>query len=106
METLSSADGSPIAYERSGSGPALVVATGAFCNRASSMPLAEHLGGHYTVYRFDRRGRGDSGDTPPWAVGREVEDLAADGGAGAAAGLRRPPGQRRGGPGCPAGRDR
>jgi pimeloyl-ACP methyl ester carboxylesterase len=77
METLTSADGTPIAYERSGSGPALVVATGAFCNRASSVPLAEHLGDRYTVYRFDRRGRGDSGDTPPWAVGREVEDLAA-----------------------------
>ena len=77
MEILTSADGTPIAYERSGSGPALVVATGAFCDRASSAPLAEHLADRYTVYRFDRRGRGDSGDTPPWAVGREVEDLAA-----------------------------
>jgi pimeloyl-ACP methyl ester carboxylesterase len=77
MQTLTSADATPIAYERSGSGPALVVATGAFCNRASSGPLAEALGDRYTVYRFDRRGRGDSGDTPPWAVEREVEDLAA-----------------------------
>jgi pimeloyl-ACP methyl ester carboxylesterase len=77
METVTSADGTAIAYERSGSGPALVVATGAFCDRASSVPLAERLGDRYTVYRFDRRGRGDSGDTPPWAVRREVEDLAA-----------------------------
>jgi pimeloyl-ACP methyl ester carboxylesterase len=77
METLTSADGTAIAYERSGSGPALVVATGAFCDRLSSAPLAEHLRDRHTVYRFDRRGRGDSGDTPPWSVDREVEDLAA-----------------------------
>ena len=77
METVTSADGTPIAYERSGSGPALVVSTGAFCDRLSSAPLAEHLRDRYTAYRFDRRGRGDSGDTPPWSVAREVEDLAA-----------------------------
>lgn len=77
METVTSADGTPIVYERSGGGPALVVSTGAFCDRLSSAPLAERLSDRYTVYRFDRRGRGDSGDTPPWAVGREVEDLAA-----------------------------
>jgi pimeloyl-ACP methyl ester carboxylesterase len=77
METVTSADGTPIAYERSGSGPALVMSTGAFCDRLSSAPLAEHLRDRYTVYRFDRRGRGDSGDTPPWSVAREVEDLAA-----------------------------
>ena len=77
METVTSADGTSIAYERSGSGPALVVSTGAFCDRLSSTPLAEHLRDRYTVYRFDRRGRGDSGDTPPWSVAREVEDVAA-----------------------------
>jgi pimeloyl-ACP methyl ester carboxylesterase len=77
METASSADGTEIAYERSGSGPALVVSTGAFCDRLSSAPLAEHLADRYTVYRLDRRGRGDSADTPPWSVQREVEDLAA-----------------------------
>ena len=77
METVTSADGTRIAYERSGSGPALVAVTGAFCDRLSSAPLAEHLGDRYSVYRFDRRGRGDSGDTPPWSVAREVEDLAA-----------------------------
>jgi pimeloyl-ACP methyl ester carboxylesterase len=77
METVTSADGTPIAYERSGTGPALLVSTGAFCDRTSSAPLGEHFGDRYTVYRFDRRGRGDSGDTRPWAVAREVEDLAA-----------------------------
>jgi len=77
METVTSADGTPIAYQRAGSGPALVAVSGAFCDRASTAPLAEHLGDRYTVYRFDRRGRGDSGDTPPWAIAREVEDLAA-----------------------------
>jgi pimeloyl-ACP methyl ester carboxylesterase len=77
VERVTSADGTTIAYERSGSGPALVVATGAFCDRMSSAPLAEYLRDRFTVYRFDRRGRGDSGDTPPWSVAREVEDLAA-----------------------------
>jgi pimeloyl-ACP methyl ester carboxylesterase len=76
VETVTSADGTTIAYECSGSGPALVTCTGAFCDRLSSAPLAEHLSDRYTVYRFDRRG-GDSGETPPWSVGREVEDLTA-----------------------------
>jgi pimeloyl-ACP methyl ester carboxylesterase len=77
METVTSADGTPIAYEHSGTGPSLVACTGAFCDRMSSAPLAEHLRDRFTVYRFDRRGRGDSGDSPPWSVAREIEDLAA-----------------------------
>jgi pimeloyl-ACP methyl ester carboxylesterase len=77
MQTVTSTDGTTIAYERSGHGPAVVVCTGAFNDRLSSAPLAEFLGDRYTVYRFDRRGRGDSGDTPPWSVQREVEDLSA-----------------------------
>ena len=77
METVTSPDGTTIAYERSGTGPALVTCTGAFCDRMSTAPLAEHLRERFTVYRFDRRGRGDSGDTPPWSVQREIEDLAA-----------------------------
>ncbi|WP_163510288.1 alpha/beta fold hydrolase [Fodinicola acaciae] len=76
MEKVSSADGTVIAYERTGSGPALVLVTGAFCDRQSSATLAEKLTG-YTVYRYDRRGRGDSGDTQPYATQREIEDLAA-----------------------------
>jgi pimeloyl-ACP methyl ester carboxylesterase len=77
METVTSADGTTIAYESSGAGPSLVACTGAFCDRMSSAPLAEYLGDRFTVYRFDRRGRGDSGDTAPWSVQREIEDLAA-----------------------------
>ncbi|GAA3516704.1 alpha/beta fold hydrolase [Actinocatenispora rupis] len=76
MEKVDSADGTPIAYERTGAGPALVVVTGAFCDRRSSASLAAGLDG-FTVVRYDRRGRGDSGDTAPYATEREVEDLAA-----------------------------
>ena len=77
-DTVISADGTTIAYERSGSGrPALVIVTGAFNDRVSSASLAAGLRARFDVYRFDRRGRGDSGDTHPWSVAREVEDLAA-----------------------------
>jgi pimeloyl-ACP methyl ester carboxylesterase len=79
MNQATSADGTPIAYERSGSGPALIVVDGAFCSRAfgPSPKLAPLLSKHFTVYTYDRRGRGQSGDTPPYAPAREVEDLAA-----------------------------
>jgi pimeloyl-ACP methyl ester carboxylesterase len=77
LEFVTSADGTPIAYVRDGRGPALVIVTGAFQDRRSSAPLAAGLRGRFTIHRFDRRGRGDSGDTPPWDVAREVEDLAA-----------------------------
>jgi pimeloyl-ACP methyl ester carboxylesterase len=79
MPTVTSADGTPIAYERTGSGPALVLVDGAMCHRAAGpmRPLAQELQEHFTVYAYDRRGRGDSGDTRPYAVLREVEDLRA-----------------------------
>ena len=77
MNTVRSADGTTIAYDRTGDGPAVVVVEGAFCDRNTSAPLAELLAPRFTVYAYDRRGRGDSGDTPPYAVEREVEDLAA-----------------------------
>ncbi len=77
METVTSADGSTIAYERRGTGPAVVVVGGALCDRAAHRPLAHELADRFTVVTYDRRGRGDSTDTPPYAVGREVEDLAA-----------------------------
>jgi len=79
MPTVASADGTPIAYERSGSGPALVLVDGALCYRANgpARPLAKALEGDFTVYTYDRRGRGESGDSRPYAVEREVEDLAA-----------------------------
>lgn len=77
METVQSADGTSIAVERSGDGPAVVVALGAFCDRSSSASLAAALAPGFTVYEYDRRGRGDSTDTQPYAVEREVEDLEA-----------------------------
>ncbi|MGY1605080.1 alpha/beta fold hydrolase [Geodermatophilus sp. SYSU D00815] len=76
-ETVRSADGTAIAYETSGQGPALVTVCGATCDRALMRPTAQALGAHFTTIDYDRRGRGDSGDTPPYAVEREIEDLAA-----------------------------
>jgi Alpha/beta hydrolase family/Domain of unknown function (DUF4287) len=77
--TVTSRDGTRIAFERSGDGPPLVLVDGALCFRAfgPTGALAELLAPRFTVYRYDRRGRGDSGDTQPYAVAREVEDLAA-----------------------------
>lgn len=77
MQTVLSADGTTIAYQRSGAGPAVVLVVGAFCDRHSTASLAARLAPTFTVYEYDRRGRGDSGDTAPYAVDREVEDLAA-----------------------------
>jgi pimeloyl-ACP methyl ester carboxylesterase len=77
--TVTSADGTTIAYERSGDGPALILVDGAMCHRAGGpmRPLAALLRDHFTVYAYDRRGRGESTDTLPYAVAREVEDLRA-----------------------------
>ncbi|GGT30656.1 alpha/beta hydrolase [Streptomyces kurssanovii] len=72
-----SADGTLIACERRGSGPALVMVGGALCTAASDAPLAELLAPRFSVFTYDRRGRGASGDTAPYSVGREIEDLAA-----------------------------
>lgn len=79
MGTVISRDGTEIAFERSGAGPALIVVDGALCHRAfgPSRGMAKRLSSHFTVYIYDRRGRGESGDTGPYAVGREVEDLEA-----------------------------
>jgi pimeloyl-ACP methyl ester carboxylesterase len=77
--TAVSADGTRIAYTRQGSGPALVLIDGALCSRAFGPhpTLAEVLATDFTVYTYDRRGRGESTDTLPYSVAREVEDLAA-----------------------------
>ncbi len=77
--SLTSADGTTIGYERSGAGPAVVLVDGAMCHRAGGpmRPLARLLSSDFTVYAYDRRGRGDSGDTLPYAVDREIEDLRA-----------------------------
>lgn len=75
-----SADGTEIAYEATGTGPALVLVDGAMCSRAMgpARGLAKELGSRFTVYCYDRRGRGESGPgTSPYAVEREIEDLAA-----------------------------
>lgn len=76
---VESADGTQIAVDREGQGPALILVDGAFGHRAfgPNVKLAPLLAQRFTVYRYDRRGRGDSGDTPPYAVEREVEDLQA-----------------------------
>ncbi|MCU1571047.1 MAG: alpha/beta hydrolase [Naasia sp.] len=74
-----SADGTRIAYEKVGSGPALVLVDGAMCARdfGPARDIAARLQDRYTVYFYDRRGRGESGDTPPYSREREYEDLAA-----------------------------
>jgi pimeloyl-ACP methyl ester carboxylesterase len=79
MPTVTSPDGTTIAYERTGSGPAVVLVDGAMCYRGAGpmSPLAERLSGAFTVYTYDRRGRGESTDTLPYATAREVEDLQA-----------------------------
>jgi pimeloyl-ACP methyl ester carboxylesterase len=76
MGTVKSADGTIIAYDQVGDGPPMVVSVGAFCTRHTFVPPAE-LAARFTVYTYDRRGRGDSGDTQPFAAEREYEDLAA-----------------------------
>ncbi|MFC6819365.1 alpha/beta fold hydrolase, partial [Nonomuraea dietziae] len=79
MNKVMSTDGTAIAYDRRGSGPALILVDGAMCWRAQgpSGPLADLLGQHFTVYTYDRRGRGDSRDATTYQVEREIEDLRA-----------------------------
>jgi pimeloyl-ACP methyl ester carboxylesterase len=74
-----SSDGTRIAYETVGAGPALVLVDGAMCYRefGPARDVAAALADKYTVYIYDRRGRGESGDTPPYAPAREIDDLAA-----------------------------
>jgi hypothetical protein len=76
---VTSNDGTAIAYERTGTGPPLVLVDPALGYRGfdNVRGLGERLTADFTVYSYERRGRGDSGDTPPYAVEREVEDLAA-----------------------------
>src|SRR5260370_19391288 len=77
--TALSKDGTPIAFDRVGTGPPVILIDGALCYRGmgQSRQLAELLAQHFTVFTYDRRGRGGSGDTAPYAVEREVEDIAA-----------------------------
>jgi pimeloyl-ACP methyl ester carboxylesterase len=75
-QAVASADGTRIAYERLGHGPPLVVIGGATCDRARMRDVSERLARDRAVINYDRRGRGDSGDTRPYSVEREVEDVA------------------------------
>jgi pimeloyl-ACP methyl ester carboxylesterase len=75
--TVTSKDGTRIAFDKAGTGPALIVVGGALSDRTGGAPLAKMLAPHFTVYSYDRRGRGDSTDKAPYAVAREVEDIAA-----------------------------
>jgi pimeloyl-ACP methyl ester carboxylesterase len=77
MNKVLSQDKTPIAYEVSGRGEPLVFVVGAFNDHTRCAPLAAALAGDFTVVTYDRRARGESGDTPPYAIDREVEDLAA-----------------------------
>lgn len=78
METVRSHDGTTIAYDRTGAGPPVILVAGALGSRSfDPLSPAPQLASTFTVISYDRRGRGDSGDTPPYAVEREVEDIAA-----------------------------
>jgi pimeloyl-ACP methyl ester carboxylesterase len=79
MRKVTSRDGTTLAYDTYGDGPALIYITGATCFR-TFLPIVQDVKAfskEFTVYTYDRRGRGDSGDTQPYAVEREVEDIAA-----------------------------
>jgi pimeloyl-ACP methyl ester carboxylesterase len=77
MRTALSADGTKIAFDQTGQGPPVILVVGAFNDRSTGAPLAKALESQLTVLNYDRRGRGASGDTQPYAVEREVEDLGA-----------------------------
>ncbi|MFE3824225.1 alpha/beta fold hydrolase [Streptomyces sp. NPDC059092] len=77
MCKVKSGDGTPIAYRRSGEGPPVILVGGAFSTAESEAPLARLLAPRFATITYDRRGRGASGDRAPYAVEREVEDLAA-----------------------------
>ncbi len=77
MPTVASRDGTTIAFEASGDGTPVIFVGPTLADRSAGAPLAEQLAKHLTAFNYDRRGRGDSTDTPPYAIDREVEDLAA-----------------------------
>jgi pimeloyl-ACP methyl ester carboxylesterase len=77
VNSILSKDGTTIAFDRAGAGSPVILVNGALGDRAGTGPLARLLDSYFTVYTYDRRGRGDSADTPPYALEREVEDLEA-----------------------------
>src|SRR4029453_16291070 len=106
METVTSKDGTTLAFDRLGQGPPVVLVCGGSVDRMADAAIAQTLSSDFTVLNYDRRGRGDSGDTLPYAIEREVEDIeavidAAGGSAnlwGSSAGAVLPMTPRAGGP--------
>jgi pimeloyl-ACP methyl ester carboxylesterase len=77
MDHVTSKDGTSIAFERDGGGPAVILVGGAIDDGSENAPLVPELALTFAVFNYARRGRGESGDTPPYAVEREIEDLEA-----------------------------
>lgn len=77
METVTSRDGTAIAFDRSGAGPAVILVCGGSVDRMSNVGFEQQLATDFTVLNYDRRGRGDSADTLPYAIEREVQDIEA-----------------------------
>jgi pimeloyl-ACP methyl ester carboxylesterase len=75
MFRVTSKDGTSIAYHRQGDGPAVIMVGGGLDDGSENAPLVPELARRFTVYNYARRGRGDSGDTRPYALEREIEDL-------------------------------
>jgi pimeloyl-ACP methyl ester carboxylesterase len=92
MPTVTSKDGTAIAFDQSGTGPAIILVSPAFGTRSDETSLAAALAPDFTIFAYDRRGRGGSGDTAPYSVEREIEDLEAviDAAGGSACALRPP----------------
>src|SRR2546421_4637893 len=77
MDFVTSKDGTQIAYDRVGAGSPVVLVCGGSVDRSINGGVAQLLGDRFTVFNYDRRGRGPSGDTPPYGIQREVEDMEA-----------------------------
>jgi pimeloyl-ACP methyl ester carboxylesterase len=88
LQYVTSKDGTTIGFDRLGDGPPVVLVSGGSVDRSSNAGLAEQLASDFSVFNYDRRGRGPSGDTQPYAIEREIEDIdAVIGAAGGTAGL-------------------
>jgi pimeloyl-ACP methyl ester carboxylesterase len=77
MSTVTSADGTSIAYDHQGGGPPAILVGGGLTDRSENAPLASELAERFTSYNYDRRGRGESSDTLPYSLEREIEDIEA-----------------------------